>query len=139
LVETEEDALAVKAEIEGGADFAEVAKEKSTGPSGPSGGSLGWFGPGMMVPAFETAVAELEVGDISAPVKTQFGWHIIKLEDKRSKEAPALEEVKAELETQVRQIKAQAMIEELTAAATVDRTAAEGIDPTVLTNIGLLE
>jgi len=93
----------------------------------------------MMVPAFETAVAELEVGDISAPVKTQFGWHIIKLEDKRSKEAPALEEVKAELETQVRQIKAQAMIEELTAAATVDRTAAEGIDPTVLTNIGLLE
>ena len=139
LVETEEDALAVKAEIEGGADFAEVAKEKSTGPSGPSGGSLGWFGPGMMVPAFETAVAELEVGDISAPVKTQFGWHIIKLEDKRSKEAPALEEVKAELETQVRQIKAQAMIKELTAAATVDRTAAEGIDPTVLTNIGLLE
>jgi len=139
LVETEEDALAVKAEIEGGADFAEVAKEKSTGPSGPSGGSLGWFGPGMMVPAFETAVAELEVGDISAPVKTQFGWHIIKLEDKRSKEAPALEEVKAELETQVRQIKAQAMIEELTAAATVDRTAADGIDPTVLTNIGLLE
>ena len=139
MVETEEDALAVKAEIEGGADFAEVAKEKSTGPSGPSGGSLGWFGPGMMVPAFETAVAELEVGGISAPVKTQFGWHIIKLEDKRSKEAPAMEEVKAELETQVRQIKAQAMIEELTAAATVDRTAAEGIDPTVLSNIGLLE
>ena len=139
LVETEEEALAIKAEIEGGTDFAEVAKEKSTGPSGPSGGSLGWFGPGMMVPAFETAVAELEVGGISAPVKTQFGWHIIKLEDKRSKEAPAMEEVKAELETQVRQIKAQAMIEELTAAATVDRTAAEGIDPTVLSNIGLLE
>jgi peptidyl-prolyl cis-trans isomerase C len=139
LVETEDEALAIKAEIDGGADFAAVAKEKSTGPSGPSGGSLGWFGPGMMVPAFETSVLSLEVGGVSMPVQTQFGWHIIKLEDKRQKDAPTMEEVKAELENQIRQEKAQEMIEEMTGGATVDRSAADGIDPSVLTNLGLLE
>ncbi|HDY94099.1 hypothetical protein LCGC14_0489100 [marine sediment metagenome] len=139
LVETEEDAKAVKTELDEGADFAELAKEKSTGPSGPAGGTLGWFGPGMMVPAFETAVAELEVGAVSEPVETQFGWHVIKLDEKRQKEAPALDEVKDELETQVRQVKAQALIEETTEAADVDRSAADAVDPTVLTNLGLLE
>jgi peptidyl-prolyl cis-trans isomerase C len=93
----------------------------------------------MMVPAFETAVAELEVGAVSEPVETQFGWHVIKLDEKRQKEAPKLEEVKDELETQVRQVKAQALIEETTEAADVDRSAADAVDPTVLTNLGLLE
>ncbi|WP_372992591.1 peptidylprolyl isomerase [Sulfitobacter sp.] len=139
LVETEEDALAVKAEVDGGADFAETAKVKSTGPSGPGGGSLGWFGPGMMVPAFETAVQGLEVGAVSMPVETQFGWHIIKLDDKRNKDAPAMESVKEELELQIRQVKAQEMITDMTDAADVDRSAADAIDPTVLTNLGLLE
>jgi len=139
LLETEEDAKAVKTELDEGADFAELAKEKSTGPSGPAGGTLGWFGPGMMVPAFETAVAELEVGAVSEPVETQFGWHVIKLDEKRQKEAAKLEEVKDELETQVRQVKAQALIEETTEAADVDRSAADAVDPTVLTNLGLLE
>ena len=139
LVETEEDALAVKAEVDGGADFAETAKVKSTGPSGPGGGSLGWFGPGMMVPAFETAVQGLEVGAVSMPVETQFGWHIIKLDDKRNKDAPAMESVKEELELQIRKVKAQEMITDMTDAADVDRSAADAIDPTVLTNLGLLE
>lgn len=139
LVETEEEALAIKADIDAGADFAEAAKEKSTGPSGPGGGSLGWFGPGMMVPAFETAVVGLDAGEVSMPVETQFGWHIIKLEEKRQKDAPDMSEVKPELETQIRQVKAQEMIEKMTAAATVDRSSAEGIDPSVLTNLGLLE
>lgn len=139
LVETEEDALAVKAEVDGGADFAETAKVKSTGPSGPGGGSLGWFGPGMMVPAFETAVQGLEVGAVSMPVETQFGWHIIKLDDKRNKDAPTMESVKEELELQIRQVKAQEMITDMTDAADVDRSAADAIDPTVLTNLGLLE
>jgi len=139
LVETEEEAQAVKKELDEGADFAELAKEKSTGPSGPAGGTLGWFGPGMMVPAFETAVAELEVGAVSEPVETQFGWHVIKLDDKRQKEAPKLEDVKDELETQVRQVKAQTLIEKTTEAADVDRSAADTIDPSVLTNLGLLE
>ncbi|MCZ4365473.1 peptidylprolyl isomerase [Sulfitobacter dubius] len=135
LVETKEEADAIKAELDEGADFAEVAKEKSTGPSGPGGGSLGWFGPGMMVPAFEEAVAGMEAGSVSDPVETQFGWHVIKLNETRTGEAPALEDVREELETQVRQTKVQEAIESLTEAAEVDRSAAEGIDPTVLKNI----
>ncbi|MGR3628844.1 MAG: peptidylprolyl isomerase [Sulfitobacter sp.] len=135
LVETKEEADAIKAELDGGADFAEVAKEKSTGPSGPGGGSLGWFGPGMMVPEFEEAVAGMEAGGVSEPVETQFGWHVIKLNETRTGEAPALEDVREELETQVRQTKVQEAIESLTEAAEVDRSAAEGIDPTVLKNI----
>ena len=135
LVETKEEADAIKSELDGGADFAEVAKEKSTGPSGPGGGSLGWFGPGMMVPAFEEAVAGMEAGSVSDPVETQFGWHVIKLNETRTAEAPALEDVREELETQVRQTKVQEAIESLTEAAEVDRSAAEGIDPTVLKNI----
>ncbi len=134
LVETKEEADAIKSELDGGADFAEVAKEKSTGPSGPGGGSLGWFGPGMMVPAFEEAVAGMEAGSVSDPVETQFGWHVIKLNETRTAEAPALEDVREELETQVRQTKVQTAIEIITEAAEVDRSAAEGIDPTVLKN-----
>ncbi|MEM5541386.1 peptidylprolyl isomerase [Sulfitobacter sp. AS92] len=134
LVETKEEADAIKVELDGGADFAEVAKEKSTGPSGPGGGSLGWFGPGMMVPEFEEAVAGMEAGGVSEPVETQFGWHVIKLNETRTGEAPALEDVREELETQVRQTKVQTAIESLTEAAKVDRSAAEGIDPTVLKN-----
>ena len=134
LVETKEEADAIKEELDGGADFAEVAKEKSTGPSGPGGGSLGWFGPGMMVPEFEEAVAGMEAGGVSEPVETQFGWHVIKLNETRTGEAPALEDVREELETQVRQTKVQTAIESLTEAAKVDRSAAEGIDPTVLKN-----
>ena len=135
LVETKEEADAIKAELDGGADFAELAKEKSTGPSGPGGGSLGWFGPGMMVPEFEEAVAGMEAGGVSEPVETQFGWHVIKLNETRTGEAPVLEDVREELETQVRQTKVQEAIESLTEAAEVDRSAAEGIDPTVLKNI----
>ena len=135
LVETKEEADAIKVELDGGADFAEVAKEKSTGPSGPGGGSLGWFGPGMMVPEFEEAVAGMEAGGVSEPVETQFGGHVIKLNETRTGEAPALEDVREELETQVRQTKVQTAIESLTEAAEVDRSAAEGIDPTVLKNI----
>jgi peptidyl-prolyl cis-trans isomerase C len=134
LVETKEEADAIKSELDGGADFAEVAKEKSTGPSGPGGGSLGWFGPGMMVPAFEEAVAGMEAGSVSDPVETQFGWHVIKLNETRTGEAPTLEDVREKLETQVRQTKVQTAIESITEAAEVDRSAAEGIDPTVLKN-----
>ena len=96
---------------------------------------MGWFGPGMMVPEFEEAVAGMEAGGVSEPVETQFGWHVIKLNETRTGEAPALEDVREELETQVRQTKVQEAIESLTEAAEVDRSAAEGIDPTVLKNI----
>jgi peptidyl-prolyl cis-trans isomerase C len=139
LVETEEEAAAIVEELNGGADFAEVARAKSTGPSGPNGGQLGWFGAGMMVPEFQTAVEELEVGAISGPVQTQFGWHVIILNEKRAKEAPALEAVRGEIENQLSQQAVTQKIEELTSAADVSRTAKEEVDTSVLSNIGLLE
>lgn len=99
LVETEEDAKAIVEQLNGGADFAETAKEKSTGPSGAQGGDLGYFAEGDMVAEFYTAANELEVGAISGPVKSQFGWHVIKLEDRKAAEPPAF----AQVEQQVRQ------------------------------------
>ncbi len=139
LVETEEEAKAVAEEVKGGADFAEVAKAKSTGPSGPNGGALGWFGKGMMVPEFETAVMAMEPGAVSDPVKTQFGWHVIKLEETRVKEAPALDEVRGELKAQVEQEAVKAHIDALVEKANVDKSGAEGIDPANLSNLDLLE
>ena len=139
LVETEEEAKAIVEELSKGADFAETAKEKSTGPSGPSGGSLGWFGKGMMVPEFEAAVIALEPGAISDPVQTQFGWHVIKLEETRIKEAPALDAVRDELRLKVEQDAVQAHIDALVAKSEVDTSASEGIDPALLGQIELLE
>ena len=101
LVETREEAEAIRKELEDGADFAELAKEKSTGPSGPNGGSLGWFGPDMMVKPFEDAVVDMEPGQVSEPVETQFGWHVIKLNETRLKDAPKLDDVREELKAQL--------------------------------------
>ncbi len=137
LVETEEEAQQIKIDLDEGADFAETAREKSTGPSGPRGGDLGWFGPGVMVPSFEAAVLELEEGEVSAPVETQFGWHVIKLMDRRNKEAPQLDDVRQELEQAIRQQAVEDQIKELLSAAKVDRSGANGIDPTVLDQIDL--
>lgn len=139
LVETEEAALAVVEALAGGADFATVAREQSTGPSGPNGGQLGWFGEGAMVPEFEAAVVELEVEGVSAPVKTQFGWHIIRLNESRVGETPTLDEVREELGTQIRQVNAQSKIEEVTAAAEVDVSGAEGLNPSIIKQLGALE
>lgn len=139
LVETEEEAKAIKTDLDAGADFADTAKEKSTGPSGPNGGSLGWFGPGMMVPSFEAAVVALEPGEISDPVQTQFGWHVIILNETRIKEAPALEDVKEELEAQIRSDAVQSHITKLTEEATVDRSVADSIDPSILNELNITD
>ncbi len=98
LVKEEDAAKAIIEEIKGGADFAELAKEKSEGPSGKKGGDLGWFVKEKMVPAFGEAVAAMEKGELSeTPVKTQFGWHVILLEDTRQSEPPAFEMIKERL------------------------------------------
>lgn len=95
LVETEDQAKALKAKIDGGEDFAEVAKKESKDPgSKDDGGNLGYFGHGQMVPEFEAVVFKLNKGEVSAPVKTQFGWHLIKIEDKRFRPPPAFDIVK---------------------------------------------
>ncbi len=138
LVETEEEAQALVTELDGGADFAELATEKSTGPSGPSGGELGWFGPGMMVGEFEAAVADMEVGAISAPVQTQFGWHVLKLNDTRQKDAPSLDEVRDELTATVQREAAEVAIAAAEAGAEIVRSASEGLDPEVLNDPTIL-
>ncbi len=132
LVATEEEAKAIAEELRGGADFAELAKAKSTGPSGPSGGELGWFSPGQMVPEFETAVTALTKGEISDPVKTQFGWHVITLNDKRKKAAPTLDEVRDTIASDLQRAAIEARIAKLTEAATVERPEIDGFDPEIL-------
>jgi peptidyl-prolyl cis-trans isomerase C len=138
LVATEEEAQALVEELEGGADFAELAREHSTGPSGPNGGQLGWFTAGMMVPSFEDAVFALEVGEVSPPVETRFGWHVVILNDSRDQAAPALEEVREQLEEGLRQARVDAHIESLTAAAEIDRPELD-IDPALIRNLDLLD
>jgi peptidyl-prolyl cis-trans isomerase C len=135
LVETQEEALQLTEKARGGADFAELAKEHSTGPSGPNGGALGWFGAGMMVPAFEQATTELEVGGISEPVQTQFGWHVIKLNETRDMPVPALEEVRDAIVAELEGTVINAEIAKLTSEVTVDRSAADALDPTVLNTL----
>lgn len=101
LVKTEEEAKAVIAELDAGKDFAELAKAKSTGPSGANGGTLGFFKKGQMVPEFETAAFALENGaHTKTPVKTQFGWHVILKQDERDVAPPKFEDA----QNQIRQI-----------------------------------
>jgi peptidyl-prolyl cis-trans isomerase C len=102
LVSDEDAASALKAEIDAGADFAALAREHSTGPTGPNGGNLGWFGPGQMVAAFEAAVAALSAGEVSEPVETQFGWHLVKLLDSRVNAPPTLQDVRSDIEIGLR-------------------------------------
>ncbi|WP_170457060.1 peptidylprolyl isomerase [Ruegeria arenilitoris] len=139
LVATEEEAKEIKAQLDDGADFAELAKEKSTGPSGPNGGALGWFGKGQMVPEFEQAVIGLEKGQVSDPVQTQFGWHVVVLNDKRKSEAPEFAAVRDELAQSVRQEAIQAKIDELTQAGNVERPEVEGLTPDVVRKLDLVQ
>ena len=105
LLETEAEAIAVIEALDAGQDFTELASSRSTGPSKSVGGDLGWFDGGQMVPAFSAAVQQLQDGSYSRePVKTQFGWHVILLEDSREVPPPSLESVRPELEKELRQI-----------------------------------
>lgn len=138
LVETEDAAAAIKAELDGGADFAGLARERSTGPSGPNGGNLGWFGAGMMVPAFEEAVVGLEPGAISDPVQTQFGWHVIQLIETRSAAVPSLDEVRGEIMGELQQALLSERLDALTTDAEVVTRGLDDIDPAFLSNPDLL-
>ncbi len=101
LVPTEDEAKAIEAELKKGADFATLAKEKSKDPGAAEGGDLGYFTKDQMVPEFAEVAFKLDKGQISDPVKTQFGWHIIKVEDKRTKPTPTFDEVKSQIQTYV--------------------------------------
>ena len=139
LVATEEEALAIKADLDGGAEFASLAREKSTGPSGPGGGDLGWFGMGQMVPAFEAATISLEKGEISGPVQTQFGWHIIQLNDTRATQAPSLEELRPEITASLQREEIQNILNSATADADIQIPEDQKIDASLLRNIDLLD
>lgn len=137
LVGTEEEAQALITALSEGADFAELAEESSIGPSGPNGGALGWFSAGMMVPEFEQAVIALQPGEVSAPVETQFGWHVVLLNETREQAAPTLDQVAAELEEGLRRARVDARLEELTATAEIERPALD-IDAAVIRNLDLI-
>ena len=136
LVASKEEAEALIAELDAGKDFADLAKEKSTGPSGPNGGDLGRFSRGRMVPEFEAAAFDLEAGTHSAePVETQFGWHVIKVEEKGESSPPPLAEmedqvrstlVRQNFETVMSKLRAETTIEIIGAAA--DENAPAGSD-----------
>lgn len=139
LVATEEEAQAVLARLEEGEEFAALAQELSTDlGSGANGGDLGWFSDGMMVEPFEVAVKALEVGGISAPVETQFGWHVLILNETREQAPPPLDAVRGEIESQVREEAIQTALIEMTEAADVTRPETGAFDPAILLDLDLL-
>lgn len=114
LLKTEADAKEVISELQKGADFAELARTKSTGPTGPKGGDLGWFSADTMVAPFANAVRDMKVGTYSqTPVQTQFGWHVILLEDKKDQQAPGLDAVRRDVTNIVSQQKLEAFANSL--------------------------
>jgi peptidyl-prolyl cis-trans isomerase C len=139
LVETEEEAQKLVDEISNGANFAALAQEHSIGPSGPSGGELGWFGEGTMVPKFFEAVSALEVGGVSAPVQTQFGWHVIQLNETRIKEKPSLEDVRPDLTETLQRQAFESFMAALEAGTEVERATGDAADPELINRLDLLE
>ncbi|MCA0278666.1 MAG: peptidylprolyl isomerase [Proteobacteria bacterium] len=124
LVKTKEEADAIIKKLDGGEDFQKLANENTTDPSGKtSGGDLGFFGPGQMVPEFEKAAFALEIGAYTKePVQSQFGWHIIKVEDKRTQQPPAFEAVKEQVKSLVIREKYVELVKKVRGEAKVDVT-----------------
>lgn len=118
LVESQGAAATIITELDTGSDFETLAKEKSTGPSGPNGGDLGWFSTNQMVKPFSDAVAAMEDGQhSSSPVQTEFGWHVILREASREAEAPPLESVRETIVQALQQKKFQSYLDEIRASA----------------------
>ncbi|MEM7742488.1 MAG: peptidylprolyl isomerase [Pseudomonadota bacterium] len=137
LVGTEDEAKAVKAEIEGGADFAAVAGRASLDDTGSQGGALGWFARAEMAPAFADAAFDLSDGAISEPVKSPYGWHLIKLDGRRSRPVPPLSEVQGEIIGELSEAAQAAVLAELRAAADIE-THEEAIPPAAIRDDKLL-
>ena len=138
LVKTEEEAKEIKAKIDAGSDFAEMAQEHSSDGAAANGGDLGWFSDGMMVKPFQDAVFAMDVGAISDPLETQFGWHLIKLKETRIKSAPTLDDLREELAGEIEAAAVEAHIKSITDAAKIDRPG-EAFDPALLRDQTLLD
>jgi len=137
LVETETEAKELLLRLKNGADFSELAKTYSTGPSGAQGGNLGWFGQGAMVPTFENAVIKLKIDELSVPVQTQFGWHLIKLNNVRKTPVPTIEEVRKELITEIKKKKIDFEMSKIIDSADVIYSDLE-IDPKIIREVSML-
>lgn len=121
LVESEDEARNLIGELDGGADFAELAREHSTGPSSVQGGDLGYFTQEQMVPEFAEAAFGMDAGSHSKdPVKTQFGWHVIRVEDRRLQEAPSYEEIEDQMQEEVRRAVLAEAVAELREGAAIE-------------------
>ena len=130
LTDTESEAIDVINMLNDGDDFAELAKNKSTGPSGPSGGDLGWFKRGQMVPPFEKAAFSLNKNEITQrPVQTQFGWHVIKIFDKRIPEAPSYESMKNKLIQDLERKIVSKKIQDLRNDALIEKLSSSELEP----------
>jgi peptidyl-prolyl cis-trans isomerase C len=121
LVESEDEAKTILTELKGGADFATLAKEKSKDPGAAQGGDLGYFSKEQMVPEFADVAFKMYAGQLSNPVKTQFGWHIIKVEDKRVRQAPEFDKVKDQIESYMMRKAQTEYVTKLRQAAKIER------------------
>lgn len=137
LVQTEDEITAVVERLEAGEDFGDVARDVSRDGSAARGGDLGWFGEGVMIPPFEAAVMALEPGQVSAPVETRFGWHVVRLIDTRTAAVPSFDEVRDPLEAQIRQEASRALMQSLQEDAVIEDRSGD-IDPAFLSRYELL-
>jgi peptidyl-prolyl cis-trans isomerase C len=137
LVATEEEIRAAAEAIAGGRDFAEVAREVSTDGSARQGGDLGWFGPGVMIPEFEETVRNLAPGQVSEPLQTRFGWHLVRLAETRIASVPDLDAVRDDLVEELRRDAMQTLITRLR-GETPATNLSEGLDPALMRRTDLL-
>tara|TARA_A100001011_G_scaffold264216_1_gene272855 strand:- start:98 stop:964 length:867 start_codon:yes stop_codon:yes gene_type:complete len=138
LVKEEDQAKTILADLKNGKAFEEMAKEHSIGPTGKNGGKLDWFDLNNMVPEFSTALMVLSEGDISQPVKTKFGWHLIKLNKTREKQLPEFKDVKLQLIQNLRQKKINDYLNSLTENSQIEFVGKD-IEPNEIANTKLLE
>ncbi len=139
LVETETEAKELKAELDAGANFADLAKEASNDPgSGAEGGELGWFTTDTMVKPFGDAVVAATPGKVTDPVQSDFGWHLILVHESQEKPVPQLDEVREELAAEVEDNAVRAKVDEVTKAAKIEKPGA-GLDPALLKNSALID
>lgn len=139
LVDNEDKAKELKKQLDEGADFAELAKANSTDTgSGAQGGDLGWFGLGMMVKPFEDAVVGAEIGKVTGPVKSDFGWHLVLVKETRIAAQPTLDDMREELAAEIENKAVEAKIAELTGTTKVEKPGA-GVDPALLKKTELID
>ena len=138
LVKDEDQAKTIRKDIDNGKNFEALAKEHSIGPTGKNGGNLNWFDLASMVPEFSTALIVLSEGDVSQPVQTKYGWHLIKLNETREKKIPEFKKIEAQLRQNLRQKKINDYLKSLTENSEINFVG-KNINPNEITNIQLLE